>query len=477
MTSLFRKIKPTNDENMTMFHYNTNTMLDIFTGKYHLGTALNAREKKQIKTLGLQHMLLNGGWFLVNTVAGEPQSFKSTSCLSLLVKTLALYPDIEAIIYDTEGSIQDVDRIEELATGAKFADPLPNNIKNRIQLLDRLTYPTLDDFYLYLRDEVIETKKKHLKDFIIETPFINLKTGKQYRTILPTFVIVDSLSAALSDMEEELNQKHSLSDSEMNRVGIIDSNRKTLFIRQMSNFAARYGIYVIFTGQLNKSVQMNPFEPITREIQYMERGKVVKGTGKRLLFYSLNFFEIRKVASLLDSTRKKAKYPYVNDIPTELSKLAFIVIKCKNNISGSIVPFIASQFYGILPSLTNFDFLSENEFGIEGTSVRKRWLSLLPDITFSRTSIRDKLSESYELDRALQIFSEFYIIKTFWNVAKIPILSKYANMTAAEFTEKLMSSSSIKLSDILNSRGYWTYDPKESRPYLNLFDILQLLDK
>ena len=51
------------------------------------------------------------------------------------------------------------------------------------------------------------------------------------------------------------------------------------------------------------------------------------------------------------------------------------------------------------------------------------------------------------------------------------------NKTAEEFIDLTAKSNTIMISDILNSRGYWTYDKNNKRPYMSIFDICELLQK
>ncbi|MFO5854938.1 hypothetical protein, partial [Klebsiella pneumoniae] len=78
---------------------------------------------------------------------------------------------------------------------------------------------------------------------------------------------------------------------------------------------------------------------------------------------------------------------------------------------------IISQTEGILPSLSEFHYCRENDWGIGGNNINY-FVELCPDINVSRTTVRKKLMDNPALQRAVEIQSEMLQLIQFqrWNL-------------------------------------------------------------
>ena len=70
--------------------------------------------------------------------------------------------------------------------------------------------------------------------------------------------------------------------------------------------------------------------------------------------------------------------------------------------------------------------------------------------------------------------NDLAVIKNYW-IHDNPVLGVLYNKSLNDIAEMLIKNKSYKISDILNSRGYWTYDSENNRKYLSTYDILRMI--
>jgi hypothetical protein len=96
---------------------------------------------------------------------------------------------------------------------------------------------------------------------------------------------------------------------------------------------------------------------------------------------------------------------------------------------------------------------------------------LMPDLTISRNTIRELGESNYQLRRALELAAQYCYIKHNWNTSEYPVRF---DIEPQKLFDTLNSDKNKNvISDILNSRGYWTYT-KTEHPYMDLFKVLEL---
>lgn len=473
-SEIFSKLKK---HDKRLFYLNTLSQLDLATGAFLQGSS--SLNKKDIQ------FYLNGGVSPTFSIVGREQTFKSSTTLSYLSRILSIYKDSYGLVYDTEFAISDENRIISLGNelskvlsnleGSSFHG---NTISERIVLKDKSEFD-LDGFFNIIK-EIAEERIKHEKDYEVESPFINPNTNKPYRTWIPFIVVIDSLTLMQSISELELYDKHQITDKETNMIFMSDGKSKTQFIRQLPLISNKAGIYFMITAHVGKKMNLNPFEKVTRDLQFMNMNDTIKGVGSQFTFLINTLIESREPKVLLDSN-KKCLYPRSqHNSPVELSLLKNVVCRCKNNISGQEIPIIISQDEGLLSGLSYFHYIkegsSQNMFGLDGNN-RNQKVILKDDISINRKNIREHLSQNYELFRAIEITAQLLHILSWWNVSKIPELLSIISKTANDIFKGIVGNKSIKISDILNSRSYWTYDKKDKRTYMSIFDIIKLINK
>ena len=437
---------------------NTGTLLDYMTGAHVPG--LNGTT------------ILDGGIAPTNGVHSPPQTFKSTISDGFLINAMERWPESRFFNYDTENAKRDKHRLTAMSSLYRD-DPVKRaehreNIADRIRVKNLTDYPYLDDFLEDVQ-KIYEKKMKTLKSWEVETPLLDVKTGKPKRMILPTFITVDSLSKAkLKAIESVLDSKGDTS-SEANMTAAREALFKNRILRRIPRMAEEAGIYFMFTGQNATKMETGNSMP-SKEIQFMRAGEKVKGVGSDYLYLVQSDFEVRSPRVCQDGN-KECDYPYPGGItaPAEMSEVQFQVVRCKNHGAGLRFLPVVSQSHGYESTLTDYNYLRKQAkyFGLGKDMARPRPI-LKPDSFFMRTTAYEKLLD-YPTARAVEILSQWYMVLTSWTITNTEVQFK---MTPEELMDKL-SKSGYMQDDILNSRGWWTY-AKNDRPYMSLFDILAL---
>lgn len=430
--------------------FNTNSLFDLATGTYVPG--------------------IDGKWYLsggltqhINAFVGPNGAFKSTFACAMIMRSANIYNDSDVIINDTENSL-DKDKHRAVSMGE---DLTTDDIANRVLWLSGANY-TLDATYKLIQD-ICEKKMAAKKEYLIKSPFIDDKTGKALEIWKPTYIFIDSLTELTSDAEDEmLNGSKMKSLSDANTAMMLDGNKKTLFIRAMKTLCMRYGIVFVVTGHFDKIMQMDMYNPTPKDTTFSKQDWKTKGVGSKLKF-NASLYVRTSTNPLLDSN-KEPLYGVGSGPVKDVMEIDIVIERSKTASAGNTLPFVATQSSGVLNAVTNYNYLRTNDYaGLKG-SKQKQQVGLLPDITISRNTVRSLTESNYELRRALEIAAQYCYIKNNWMTQNLKVdFSK----TATELFDVLMSDKNKGLvSDILNSRGYWTYC-KSDRPYMDLFEIME----
>jgi hypothetical protein len=445
LTSLNNK-----DLSLGRFSLNTGTHFDIATGKFIPGKVKNKST-----------MILNGGLAMTNAITGREQTFKSSVAIGYFVRAIKNYEKSIGVVYDSEISIAGVERVIQLGG----ADPLPNDpLYDRIELFDK-THADLGQVFKVVQD-IARNKEKHRKDLIEETPFID-RHGKFLKAWRPTLVLIDSFSAGEFTKQAEVFEQYTVGDAKTNTVYMGDGNAKTQFMSQLPALAAK-GIYFILTAHIGDKIKMDPYAASNKDLPHMRGSDHIKRVGTQFTFQSNNLLETRKVGILQD-TNKKCQYPHDSGSPVELQEIISIICRCKNNVSGSIVHHISSQYYGIQEYLEYFNLIKNSKTSLmSGTLTYKLGFG---DWEFNRKNIRQLIKDDYEFRRTLEILGQFLYIRNNWNLPEV------SSIGYVEFCKKLTEANS-KSSDIINSTGIWSFNAdKQDRSYMSILDIVALINQ
>lgn len=426
-------------------YLNTGTLFDIQTGTFVPGTHGG--------------MILNGGIGHSNAVMGRPQMFKSTLLFSYVMRVLSNYIDTRCIIDDTEQA-QKKERLVLLS---------PHN--NQIDLMNRIRLQTpadvtAEEFFEHVK-AIAKEKLGHLKDYLVESPFLDARTGKPLMMLLPTIFVYDSWSGLMSGSVQSIYDTKQVGSSDTNMVYMRDGNVKKMILSQIPTLAARAGLFFCFTAHVGDKFDINPFAPTMKSLQYMKMSDKPKGVGSDFNFLISNTVDMRSVQVMLDG-EKECQYPIPGGSDVELSEVTSVLCRCKNNMSGSTLMTVISQLKGVLSDLSNYHYIKKNDYyGLPGSKITHK--PVMTDTALTRTTVREKLLDP-KVARAVEIIAQLCYIQNNWMPSDVIDIS----INPATLAEKLLGSDSPTITDILESRSYWTYDKTNPQPYMSLYDILAI---
>jgi len=431
-------------------YVNTGTILDVATGKFQPG--VNGR------------WVLNGGLGLITGVSGRAQTYKSGIAGSLMARALYHYKETEATVYETEFTIQD---------SSRYDDFVPEKVSDRIIFNNRATM-NLGDFYDHLK-EIGELKLKNKKDMTVDSPFIDPKTMKPYRIWIPTFAMCDSWSKAGSGKEDEMyNSKARMDDSSMNTLYMQEGGVKTRILRALPTLAAKYGIHVILTAHVGNKIDMDMYNKAPKQLQYMKGNDKMKNVGSEFEFLTTALIQTAGVAPLHASDKKSTMFPFIHSTLNEVNEVTGVMLRGKNNASGVAVPYVVSQYQGILNDVTNFYLCRKNgDFGLKASG-RSDYTPVIGEHkSINRLNLRDRTSKEKELCRALEIMAHICYIQNYWSLFNV---EEWVRTPIETVGEVLSNTTNPTVSDILNSTGVWGYG-KQDKTYMSAFDVLELVSK
>lgn len=436
-------------DELPTIHFNTGTAFDLLSGKLVLGYD--------------GKYYINGGIAnLMYMFQGLTNSYKSTMMDSLLSLLLVIYRDMHSFVWDIENHKIDTNRFNNMAG---------EDISDRIHLNPKVPISELLKWMIEISDD----RKKHKKDLMIDTPFIDMN-GNRIRSFILLPVEVDSFSRLDSPAEMDILRKHDLEDSKMNMLFMNDGKRKTLLSRAMPTFCKEAGIAFLCSAHTGDKANLeNPMAKPSKEMQFMAAGKVMKGVGSSAKYLSQVMIETK--STLFQDNNKEPQYPVNHEADTNLNKVSLTFQKGKNNVAGGIFNFAVTQSHGLLSGLTSVDLCRTEKlqgFITSGNGGSIYNNCFLPDQKSTRKTIREHLNASYELRRAYDLVMQIGFVSAYYDRKSIPV--PIDNIDLNKACENLISSKSTLIDDIVNSRGYWTYldDP---RPYMSVYDVLDLLHK
>ena len=431
-----------------VFYMNTGTLFDYYTGAFRPG--MN------------NTWVLDGGLSQALGIMGRGQTYKSGIAGSLLANAMLVHPDSQAFVYETEGTIN---------SEARYNDFVPRDtpVSDRI-LFKNTTTGSLTDFYEDF-NKLVEEKIKHKKDYIVESPFLNPKTGKPFNTWVPTFVLIDSFSRASVTKGDEALNDNAIDDSALNTLYMLNGNAKTKIMSDLPAKASKAGIFTILTAHVGDQIAMNSFMPPAKQMQYMKQSDKLKNVGSNFTFLTTALIQTLK-ASVLQDSNKECLYPTQFSTDMEVKRVDTAMVRCKNNAAGNQLPFILSQYQGILNSVTNFNYLRDHkDFGLIPSGNRGFAPLLMKDKVVGRKNLRETADADYKLRRALELIAQLCFIQNCWSTWNLP---EYVRMPVEHFAELLDKSEKCSVDRVLNSTGVWSTS-KQERERMTLMDILQFL--
>ena len=443
--------------------YNIGCLMDLPTGQYVRGMR--------------GENIINGGFGALIAMVGRPNVFKSTIMhyMTLSAASKIMSGDYAPYIntYDTEMNIH-TSRLLSFAKRFKEFVNIDIIEEGMWKITDAVKHLG-DEWYKIMKDYLRDTKIKNKKNLILKTPFID-KKGEAIMTVFPTFGQIDSLTKFITSDVDDIGNKNKLGEGGGNMVFAragLGKARMLMELPGVCNAAAHYTICTAHVGEINTMGQQ-PHERPQKKLQHQRANERIKGVPDDFLFLTNSLWQAWSSTIFFNSGTKCPEYPRTReekDIESvDLNKVTMKLLRNKSGASGYTFDLIVSQTEGVLDTLSEFNFIKDNDrFGLEGNNTNYH-LALLPDVNITRTTIREMLhgeEANEKLRRAVKITADILQIKQLY-----PDLP---------FTIPDMKDLHAKLEkeygwDVLfNTRDYWTFNHYEHEvPFLSAMDILEM---
>lgn len=445
-------------------YINTGGPLDLVNGKF-------------VPTVNGTYAL-SGGAGLTTAFIATANKFKSSLQNSSAVNALARFPDSQLFIFDTEYAAIDKTRLSSMSDlytdEPEKREAHIKDLNERINIYDPTTDvgASLDAWFDFMK-EIRDDKVKHYKEYEVETEILDIDTGKPYRMMLPTFVGIDSWTQATVKQMNIRNDEFT-ADTETSKQRTIfmeEGLKKAQLMNQLPSICAKGGMNAFMTGHLGKKISMDG-KPVAKDMMHMTQDETVKAMGPKFYFLMSSIFKISQTQALFDKAdRKLSEYPSGNHVSGfELQELTVTATRLKNAPSGGQTQLVSSQRFGIMNGLSYYNYLRNNKYYGLGSPNKVR-NPFLGELNIGRTKIFD-LSQEYKNKRALELTYQLFMIQSSWTLIGQPV--DYT-IPIEQFVEKLHNSS-VAVDDILNSRGWWTYNgAKVDRDFMTLPDIINII--
>lgn len=411
--------------------------------------------------------ILNGGLPYIEAIGGRGNTYKSTEADFKMMRSLDRYPGI-AIPYDTEQS-KNQSRLIALTRHME-------NIKGENLVKSGRIYPT--DSRDMLGDEWFDQMKKFLAAReatapILTTPFLD-HNGNPLKMREPTRAMIDSMSMMPTNVTDAIYEGNLIGASGANMEAMKGGAAKTQMLMQLPHVTAKHGLFIIITGHVGDETKIDLYAPSTQKFGHLGQGLKFKGCPEKLSFVSNNCWFNAKATTLLNKNTKMPEFPISPTFPhregdPDLQEILVKNLRGKNGSSGLPYNIMVSQKEGLLPSLTEFCFIRDwDRYGLEG-NLQNYALVLAPDIKLSRTTIREKIDESYRLRRAFEVTSELLQIhqdrKCSEELACSPE-TLFTDLKAAGYDWDQLLGGTV---------GYWSFKEHPAPlPFLSTMDLLRM---
>lgn len=460
MLQLFKKKPEFTEIDPFKLSINVGCLLDIPTGKYVKGQR--------------GENILNGGLSLLTAIAGKGNTFKSTLAHYMLLSASSkiaksgIMPYMST--YDTEMNI-DLDRLLTFASRFDVFKGVDLHRDGYWSVTDKTNHMG-NEWYKILKEFLRSEKLKNSKEYMFETPFID-KSGKTIKTIFPTFGEIDSISEFETSDIEDIQNKNQLGESGGNTIHMRLGLAKTRLLMELPGLCNATSHYLLLTAHVGAEIpmQQGPYSVPTKKLQHMKMGEKIKGVTDKFFFLPNLVWQTVSATLLNNQNTKGPEYPKTRDNPDEGSQDLNIVtikqLRNKTGPSGFTIDVIISQSEGVLPTLTEFHYIKENNrYGIDGSKVSYS-LILYPEVTLGRTTVRELIDNDPLLRRAIKITSDLLQIKTYCK--ELP----YAVPDIQELYTKLEKMYGWKT--LLNTRDYWTFNNYDvDIPFLSTLDLIEM---
>lgn len=416
----------------------------------------------------------NGGLGPITGICGTGNNYKSTIMHYMMLSAFdkmkqgGLQP--LSLMYDTEDNVH-LDRLNKFAS--KFENINPDPTTTGGEWIVTTKSELHGNTWAAALNNDLEEKAKDKKSEVSFSCFKDPYTGEEYKEHVPTFVEIDSLTEFEAESTSEILTED-LDTKDSKTYAMSQGGFKTKFLSQLPRTSAISNTYFLMSAHSGDKIDMNAsmYAPQpTKKLQYLKADQNLKGVGSKFFFLTTQVWFANQASLLKNQTTKLAEYPKDgNDkAPTDLNVVRLTMLRNKNGPSGGTVEIVLSQSEGLLPSLTEFHFIKENErYGLSGNNTHYS-LDLYPDVSLSRTTVRSKIDNDPLLRRALNITAELLQLHIYKQE-----LGKDLLCTPKELYEDIKKLG-YDWNILLKTRGYWLPNQyTDEVPFLSTIDLLNM---
>ncbi|NTV77889.1 MAG: hypothetical protein HGA25_01775 [Clostridiales bacterium] len=417
---------------------------------------------------------MNGGLSVFTAVMGKPNTYKTKLARYMMLSAASkaassgFLPYLNT--YDTEVNV-DVEHCLNLSRKFEQFKDIDLCKEGAWSITDK-THHLGNEWFKLLKDFLRNEKIKNAKSYTLETPFLD-KDNKPIFTIFPSFGDLDSVSEFSTADIEDIQNKNELGDSGGNTIHMRNGLAKTRLLMEIPSICNAASHYIIMTAHIGKDMAIgaSPMSMPVKQLPHMRPGEVVKGVAGKFLFLSNLLWQTTSSTTFNNQTTKGPEYPKtrerVDEGSMDLNSVNVKLVRNKSGASGYSFNIIISQTEGVLPSLTEFNYVKENErYGIEGSRDTYNMI-LYPDVKVGRTTVRNLLDTDPMLRRAVKITADLLQIKTYYKELPFDVPE------VKDLYEKLGKTYDWKV--LLNTRDYWTFNQYEHPvPFLSTMDLIEM---
>ena len=438
-------------------------------------------------------MILSGGFAHHTGVLAVANAGKTALGLFMWAMAVRRYPSSTGIIYEDEGTLQ-IDRVNSQANA--LLDGVPFDMTDtsedaeevqRLMMIDG-TSLYLDPFYDMLESECSDRfKQRGVKKYTVTLPWV-LNAQRGNSMVKPLFIFIDSASEANVTSAGKGAAKSGIDASEANTEFMREGLVKTkIYGGRMIALGTRGDMCVISTASLDDAgpaMSSMPGAQPEKQMGHLSNKKKMKQLGTSYKKRTSNLWQFGQPHGGFKGTAtadKLPKYPLSRDElylgNKDLEYVAVQNLRGKNGASGVLMNIWRSQTFGVLPDITNLEFIRSwgakeiRDYGINPAGNHQYSFEFLPDLAWRNTNVRPM----FNADRRLRRAAELLVGMKFEFFATTDMeLVKY-RCTPKELYEDIKALG-YDWDDLLNTRGYWMFNEDEANevPYLSIYDLLRI---
>jgi len=437
--------------------YNTGTLIDLHLGQYMIG--------------------VDGRWYFnggignyIICVEAEPNQHKSSLSDSLQMCIVSNYKTTYFFNLENEGN-KDGDRIRGMLHSP--LTPGPDASTDERMVLKSHKDCTIEDVDAQVT-AICKEIEPNLKKMMQETPFA--LNDEPIKVPLLTCINIDSFTSPNTDAnEKKADNDKDITDSENNMDAMNIGRAKTRYVPKLSRQINKYGLGVTVTVQLGEKkapLGSNPSIPVAGDTPHAKGGKTAKRVGTELVKRTMATIQIMSAKSLCKRREMKtelmeslqAEYPLGATPPNDIMALTISTSRNKLAPSGIMLDMIISQAAGLLPDVTNFHFLRTLKgYGGFSKATGGRWvLEMYPEVTITRSNLRELSGSDYKLARALDLTARYFYLRS---ARGMNYLGLDWSLTISELVKRVKALG-VDMNDVLETTEIWQPNfPKDKKGY------------